>query len=94
MTMGVWCSPVAPPQELSPEIAEFFPPEVIELFPDGLPPTQQEAINILEDAGLFDAVVEVFAEHPEAFNALTSVAPPDFEMVAMWSADGGYVCWA
>jgi hypothetical protein len=86
--MGVDYPPAALPEGLPPEIAEFFPPEVIELFPDGLPPTQQEAINILEDAGLFDVVMEVLAEHPEAFNALTSVAPPDFAMVAMWSADG------
>jgi hypothetical protein len=35
------------PDQLPPEIAELFPPEVNALFPDGLPPTQQEATDIL-----------------------------------------------
>lgn len=88
LAIGVQSSPTALPEQLPPEVVEFFPPEVIELFPDGLPPTQQEAIEILQDAGLLDAVMEVLDEHPEAFSALTSVAPPDFEMVATWSMDG------
>jgi hypothetical protein len=58
------------------------------LFPDGLPPTQQEAIEILEDAGLFDVLMEVINEHPEAFDALTAVPQPDPTMVATWSRDG------
>ena len=88
LAMGVQSSPVAVPQQLPPEIADLFPPEVVELFPDGLPPSQQEAIDILEDAGLLEAMMDVLADHPEAFNALTSVAPPEFEPVATWSVDG------
>jgi len=88
LAMGVRTSPTALPEQLPPEVAELFPPEVVELFPDGLPPTQQEAIEILEDADLFEVVMDVLDEHPEAFNALTAVAPPDFETVATWSMDG------
>ena len=88
LAMGVQSSPIALPPELPPEVADFFPPEVIELFPDGLPPTQQEAIELLQDAGLLDAVMQVIDEHPEAYDALTSVTQPDPKMVATWSADG------
>jgi len=76
------------PAQLPPEIAELFPPEVDALFPDGLPPTQQEAIDILEEAGLFETVMQVLQEHPEAQDALLDVERPDAELVAAWSADG------
>jgi hypothetical protein len=88
LALGVQYPPAGLPEQLPPEIADLFPPEVVELFPDGLPPTQQEAITILEDAGLLDAVMEVIDEHPEAFDALTSVPQSTPTLLGMWSADG------
>jgi len=76
------------PEQLPPEIAELFPPEVLALFPDGLPPTQQEAMDILNEAGLFDVVMDILDEHPEAMDALQSAPPPTPEMVGAWSTDG------
>jgi hypothetical protein len=76
------------PDRLPTEVADLFPPEVTALFPDGLPATQQEAVDILEEAGLFDVVLDILNENPEAMDAVQSVATPDPELVAMWSIDG------
>ena len=76
------------PEQLPPEIAELFPPEVTALFPDGLPPTQQEAMDILNEAGLLDVVMDVLDENPEAMDALQSAPRPAPEMVASWSTNG------
>ena len=76
------------PEQLPPEIAELFPPEVGELFPDGLPPTQQDAMDILNEAGLFDVVMDVLDAHPEAMDAVQSAPRPAPELMASWSTDG------
>lgn len=89
LAVGVRMAPQQLPDEFPAEIADLFPPEVTDLFPDGLPPTQQEAIDILNEAGLFDAVMQVFEEHPEAQDAVAAAPQPDAELVAAWSADGG-----
>ena len=80
------------PDRLPPEVAELFPPEVTALFPDGLPPTQQEAIDILNEAGLLDVVMDILNEHPDAMDAVRSEPFPDPEFVAAWSSDGA--TWA
>ena len=81
--------PVQPlPDKLPPEVAELFPPEVTELFPDGLPATQDEAMDILRNAGLLDVIMDILNEHPEAMDAVRSEPTPDTELVAMWSIDG------
>ena len=80
--------PARLPDQLPPEIADFFPPEVVALFPDELPPTQQEAIEILEGAGLLDDVMTVLDEHPAAMDAVQPVPLPVPEMVGSWSAGG------
>jgi hypothetical protein len=76
------------PEQLPPEVAELFPPEVVALFPDGLPPTQQEAMDILNEAGLFDVVMDVLDENPEAMDAVQSAPRPAPELMASWSTDG------
>jgi len=88
LAAGVRYPPQPLPEQLPPEIAELFPPEVNALFPDGLPPTQQEAQAILDEAGLFDEVMDVLNEHPEAMDAIQSAQRPASELVASWSADG------
>jgi len=75
------------PTELPPEIAEQFPPEVLELFPDGLPPSIDEAIAILEDAGLYDVVAEVVTQNPDVFDAIYS-QPANVLSVVRFSIDG------
>jgi len=58
------------PTELPEEIAEQFPPEVSDLFPDGLPPTIQEAMQILEDAGLLDEVTAIVTANQDVSDAI------------------------
>ena len=88
LAVGVGYPPQPLPDQLPPEIADLFPPEVTALFPDGLPPTQQEAVEILEEADLLDEVMDVVNEYPEAMDALQSAPRPAASLVATWSADG------
>jgi hypothetical protein len=88
LAAGVRFAPQPLPDKLPPEIAELFPPEVTALFPDGLPPTQQEAIDILTEAGLLDVVMDILDEHPDAMDAVQSEPQPEPELVAAWSEDG------
>lgn len=60
------------PTELPPEIAEQFPQEVLDLFPDGLPPTIDEATEILQDAGLYDVVADIVVSNPDVSAAIYS----------------------
>lgn len=77
LAVGVSYPPQPLPGQLPPEIADLFPPEVTELFPDGLPTTQQEAVEILQEADLYDVVMGVLDEYPEAMDALQSAERPD-----------------
>jgi hypothetical protein len=76
------------PDQLPPEIAALFPPEVTALFPDGLPPTLEEATDILREAGLFDDVMDILNEHPDAMDAVQSEPRPGPALMASWSVDG------
>lgn len=58
------------PSELPPEIADQFPPEVVELFPDGLPPTIDEAIQVLQDADLLDEVSQIISDNRDVYDAV------------------------
>ncbi len=75
------------PAELPPEIAERFPQEVLDLFPDGLPSTLDEATVILQDAGLFDVVSEIVLSDPEVSEAIYGV-PSQRETSFRFSEDG------
>ncbi len=86
LAIGTESQPVPLPSDLPPEIVELFSEEVRELFPEGLP-SQDEAIEILQDAGLFDEVMAVLSDHPEASDALSTDPLPRL-LVAAWSADG------
>lgn len=81
-------APQALPEELPPEVVELFSPEVVALFEDGLPPTINEATQMLIDAGLYDEVAAVVAEHPDANDAIFAepVSAPTYEVV--YSVDG------
>ena len=80
--------PQALPAEFTPEVSELFPPEVVALFPDGLPPTQQEAVNTLTEAGLLEVVMDVLNEHPEVMDQIQSAPALDPELLASWSTNG------
>ncbi len=88
LAVGLRYPPRLLPDELPAEIAELFPPEVVELFPDGLPADQQQAMDILNEAGLLDVVMNVLNEHPEAMDAVESMPVPGPELLASWSTDG------
>jgi hypothetical protein len=88
LAIGVRYPPQPLPDQLPPEIAELFPPEVNALFPDGLPPTQQEATDILREAGLLDVVMDILNDNPEAMDAVQSAPRPDPALLAAWSIDG------
>jgi hypothetical protein len=88
LAVAVRYPPQPLPDQLPPEIAALFPPEVNALFPDGLPPTQQEAMDILREAGLLDVVMDILNQHPEAMDAVQSAPQPDPELLASWSTDG------
>lgn len=88
LAAGTRYTPQPLPDQLPPDIAALFPPEVTALFPDGLPPTQQEAMDILNEAGLLDVVMDILDEYPDAMDAIQSAPRPDPELVAAWSSDG------
>jgi hypothetical protein len=75
------------PDELPTEIAEAFPPEVQDLFPDGLPPTLDEAIAVIQDAGLMSEVTDAIASIPGAEEAIFSVEQERTDLFAR-SPDG------
>lgn len=76
------------PAELPEEMRDAFPPEVLELFPDGLPPTISEATQILQDAGLLDEVTAVLSENPEISDAIYSQPSPEPTRTVRFSSDG------
>ena len=88
LALGVRQLPRPLPAELPAEIAELFPPEVVDLFPDGLPANQQQAMDTLSEAGLLAVAMNVLNEHPEAMDAFESIPLPDPELLASWSTDG------
>ena len=62
------------PPEFPPEIADQFPPEVVELFPDGLPPTINEAIQVLQEADLLDEVSQIISDNRDVYDAVYSLS--------------------
>lgn len=58
------------PTELPEAVVAQFPQEVQDLFVDGLPPTIDEAITMLQDAGLFDEVSDIVTSNPEVQAAI------------------------
>lgn len=75
------------PTELPPEISEQFPQEVLDLFPDGLPPTIGEATQILEEAGLYDVVAEIVLANPDVSDAIYA-QPVNVMSIVRFSTDG------
>jgi hypothetical protein len=79
------------PTELPPEITDQFPPEVVDLFPDGLPSTIDEAIQVLQEAGLFDEVSEIVTSNQDVYDAIYA-EQGEVETTVRFSADG--IEWA
>ena len=77
------------PTELPVEIAEQFPQEIRDLFPDGLPETLDEAIAVVEDAGMMSEVADAVASIPGAQEAIFAELPTTWLFAR--SADG--VAW-
>lgn len=65
--------PQALPGELPDEISEKFSQEVIDFFADGLPPTIDEAIAQLQEAGLYEEVEAVVLADSTVFDAIYSI---------------------
>lgn len=77
------------PAELPEDVRALFPQEVIDLFGGELPPTIEEATQMLSEAGLLDEVTAVLRDHPEASDAIYGVPvtePPEVE--ARFTTDG------
>jgi hypothetical protein len=81
------------PSELPEEITALFPDEVIQFFEEvgGLPPTIQEATEMLNEAGLFDEVSEVVLANPDVNAFIYSQPAPEPRSYARVSPDG--VTW-
>lgn len=75
------------PAELPPEITEQFPPEVVDFFADGLPPTIDEAMAQLDEAGLLDEVTEIVTANPDVFEAIYAM-PAEVNLSVRFSTDG------
>ncbi len=81
--------PQALPAELPDDILALFPSEVVEFFDGELPPTIDEATQMLSEAGLLDEVAEVLQSSPEASAAIYGAgSPPDPVTEVVFSADG------
>ncbi|MFT5201259.1 MAG: hypothetical protein ACI9C1_000631 [Candidatus Aldehydirespiratoraceae bacterium] len=80
--------------ELLPDIADFFPPELIEAMQDaGIEDANgaslQETTDALEAAGLLDEVTEIFQENPDLISAFNEVqGGGTFKFEASTSPDG------
>ncbi|HUV17519.1 MAG TPA: hypothetical protein VMW33_03470, partial [Ilumatobacteraceae bacterium] len=80
------------PAELPEEVTALFPQEVRDLFGGDLPPTIEEAMQMLQEAGLLDVVTEIIAANPEASAAIYSTQsqePPTLDV--RFTTDG--VVW-
>ena len=78
------------PAELPEEISSRFPPEVTALFDEagGLPPTIDEAISMLSEAGLLDVVSEIVTSDPEVSDVIYSQPIPEPIVTVQVSDDG------
>lgn len=89
---GFEIAPTPLPDVLTEELAALFPDEINDLFPDGLPATQNEALDVLSEAGLFGVALDVINANPDlqaAFMPAVPSAPPQVpEMRAETSPDG------
>lgn len=75
------------PAELPASVVEQFPQEVQDLFVDGLPSTIDEAIAMLQDAGLYDEVADIVTSNPEVQEAIYG-EPSEPVTTLRSSADG------
>lgn len=76
------------PDELPDELREIVPDDILELFADGLPPTIEQATEMLSDAGLLDEMTDLLAEHPELEEFVYSTPAPGPTVTAEVSTDG------
>ena len=76
------------PSQLPEEVAALFPPEVVDLFPDGLPSTVGEATAVLEEAGLYEVVSDIVSANPAAYDVFFPPPPVPPVPVFAWSEDG------
>ncbi|MFK7919842.1 MAG: hypothetical protein AB8G14_17330 [Ilumatobacter sp.] len=75
------------PAELPASISDRFSPEVLELFADGLPPTIEEATQMLQEAGLYGEVSDLVLSDPDVSAAIYSQQTEMVTTVRV-SADG------
>jgi hypothetical protein len=85
---GTAFGPQPLPTELPEDVRALFPPEVLELFADGLPATIGEATAMLEEAGLLETVSRIVTEHPEASAAIYGAPSPPPRIEARFTTDG------
>jgi hypothetical protein len=70
------------------ELIDRFPPEVVDLFAEGMPATIDEAMTRLEVAGLLDVVTEIVNADPELMDAIYAEPPAAPVWEPLWSPDG------
>lgn len=76
------------PDELPDDIISRFPQEVIDLFDGELPDTIDEAIAMLNEAGLYDEVNEIVVNDPEVSAAIYGETVPQIDPKVYFSTDG------
>jgi hypothetical protein len=88
LAVGGISAPTQLAGQLPDEIADQFPAEIQDLFPDGLPATVEEAMAVIEAAGLFDVVLEAVQSIPGAYEAIYAADQNPPAPLFAWSADG------
>lgn len=75
------------PSEVPEELQALFPQSVIDLFADQSPATVDDAMVILEEAGLMQEVENIYVDNPELGDFFFG-APGDVAVDVQYSADG------
>jgi len=88
LAIGRIDAPQPLPLERPIEIAGQFPPEIQGLFPDGLPPTIEEAMAVIEEADMMTEVTDAVSSIPGAQEAIFALDPMPPTWLFARSVDG------
>jgi hypothetical protein len=88
LTGGVSYPAQPSPVEISEETRALFPQEIVDLFPDGMPATLDEAGDVLAEAGLLDEALAILGQNESARAEVYAVPAGEPQLVAWYSTDG------